>query len=207
MSAIHVKRETCTTCGKSVYATEKLVADEKIFHKGMPLFDTFWYSRQIAIALRLVEPNCGIYLLELSTTLSTVYWWWLGCFRCKHCGNVLGLGSYASMDGVFYCKPHFKQLFKEKGNYSEGFGKLKPQQEHDAKTGMQVMKFLEISFNAQSIFGQQDICWHIPFGLVNLYSFDCSWSTAWFVAFFDLSYTVSHHESQTKVKQEIPWKD
>jgi hypothetical protein len=21
-----------------------------------------------------------------------------------------------------YCKPHFKQLFKAKGNYSEGFG-------------------------------------------------------------------------------------
>eukprot|EP00019_Armaparvus_languidus_P011586 CAMPEP_0168582618 /NCGR_PEP_ID=MMETSP0420-20121227/2085_1 /TAXON_ID=498008 /ORGANISM="Pessonella sp." /LENGTH=1007 /DNA_ID=CAMNT_0008617131 /DNA_START=103 /DNA_END=3126 /DNA_ORIENTATION=+ len=27
------------------------------------------------------------------------------------------------MQGVFYCKPHFKQLFKSKGNYDEGFGK------------------------------------------------------------------------------------
>jgi len=26
-------------------------------------------------------------------------------------------------------------LFHSKGNYSEGFGKLKPQQEHDQKTG------------------------------------------------------------------------
>jgi hypothetical protein len=39
------------------------------------------------------------------------------------------------MGGVFYCKPHFKQLFASKGNYSEGFGKLKPQQEHELKTG------------------------------------------------------------------------
>lgn len=40
-----------------------------------------------------------------------------------------------SMEGVTYCKPCFKKLFFSKGNYSEGFGKLKPQQEHDLKTG------------------------------------------------------------------------
>lgn len=27
------------------------------------------------------------------------------------------------MGGVYYCKPHFKQLFALKGNYDEGFGK------------------------------------------------------------------------------------
>ena len=48
------------------------------------------------------------------------------CLRCTHCNNTLKLGNYASMGGVFYCKPHFKQLFASKGNYSEGFGKLKP---------------------------------------------------------------------------------
>jgi hypothetical protein len=37
--------------------------------------------------------------------------------------------------GVYYCKPHFKQLFSSKGNYSEGFGKLKPQQEFESKRG------------------------------------------------------------------------
>jgi len=56
-----------------------------------------------------------------------------GCFKCSHCNGQIKLGNYASMGGVFYCKPHFKQLFASKGNYSEGFGKLKPQQEHDAK--------------------------------------------------------------------------
>eukprot|EP00117_Sycon_ciliatum_P034036 scpid2382/ scgid2533/ Xin actin-binding repeat-containing protein 2; Beta-xin; Cardiomyopathy-associated protein 3; Myogenic MEF2-activated Xin-related protein; Myomaxin; mXinbeta len=45
------------------------------------------------------------------------------CFRCHECKKVLGLGSYASLSGQVYCKPHFKQLFKLKGNYDEGFGR------------------------------------------------------------------------------------
>ncbi|NWI20723.1 XIRP2 protein, partial [Crypturellus soui] len=44
------------------------------------------------------------------------------CFRCHHCGSKLSLGNYASLHGQIYCKPHFKQLFKSKGNYDEGFG-------------------------------------------------------------------------------------
>jgi hypothetical protein len=33
----------------------------------------------------------------------------------------LQLGNYAALNGVFYCKPHFKQLFAVKGNYTDGF--------------------------------------------------------------------------------------
>ncbi|KFV61232.1 Xin actin-binding repeat-containing protein 2, partial [Dryobates pubescens] len=44
------------------------------------------------------------------------------CFRCHHCGSQLSLGNYASLHGKIYCKPHFKQLFKSKGNYDEPFG-------------------------------------------------------------------------------------
>jgi len=36
--------------------------------------------------------------------------------------KTLSLGNYASLKGEYYCKPHFKQLFKLKGNYDEGFG-------------------------------------------------------------------------------------
>lgn len=32
------------------------------------------------------------------------------------------MGNYVSLHGQIYCKPHFKQLFKSKGNYNEGFG-------------------------------------------------------------------------------------
>ncbi|KAJ8260122.1 hypothetical protein GJAV_G00177300 [Gymnothorax javanicus] len=44
------------------------------------------------------------------------------CFRCCHCNTKLSLGNYASLHGNVYCKPHFSQLFKAKGNYDEGFG-------------------------------------------------------------------------------------
>uniref|UniRef100_H3AJ08 LIM domain and actin binding 1 n=1 Tax=Latimeria chalumnae TaxID=7897 RepID=H3AJ08_LATCH len=44
------------------------------------------------------------------------------CFRCSYCNNKLSLGNYASLRGNVYCKPHFNQLFKSKGNYDEGFG-------------------------------------------------------------------------------------
>ncbi|EGG20506.1 LIM-type zinc finger-containing protein [Cavenderia fasciculata] len=47
------------------------------------------------------------------------------CLKCSHCKVTLSLGNYASMNGIFYCKPHFKQLFATKGNYDEGFGKEK----------------------------------------------------------------------------------
>jgi len=48
------------------------------------------------------------------------------CMRCAHCEKVLGLGNFAALNGKYYCKPHFKQLFQEKGNYSDGFGEAKP---------------------------------------------------------------------------------
>jgi len=48
-----------------------------------------------------------------------------GCFRCAHCKNTIRLGNYAALDGKYYCKPHFKQLFALKGNYNEGFGTAK----------------------------------------------------------------------------------
>jgi hypothetical protein len=85
------QEDACEICRKTVYITEKLVADKRTFHKA--------------------------------------------CFRCSTCNSVLKLGNYASMDGEFFCKPCFKKNFLSKGNYSEGFGKLKPQAEFDQKTG------------------------------------------------------------------------
>merc|ERR1711963_969943 len=49
------------------------------------------------------------------------------CMKCAHCNKTLGLGNFASLGDKYYCKPHFKQLFAEKGNYSDGFGEENPQ--------------------------------------------------------------------------------
>lgn len=43
------------------------------------------------------------------------------CFRCHHCKGTLKLGSFASIEGVVYCKPHFEQLFKQTGSYEKSF--------------------------------------------------------------------------------------
>jgi len=58
------------------------------------------------------------------------------CFKCLHCSKILSAGTYASMEGAVYCKPHFKQLFHEKGNYNEGFGKKRLAQEWAEKSGV-----------------------------------------------------------------------
>jgi len=60
------------------------------------------------------------------------------CFKCSVCKNTMKLGNYASLDGVYYCKPHFKQLFKSKGNYNEGFGKKRLTHEWAERTGANV---------------------------------------------------------------------
>lgn len=77
-----------------------------------------------------------VYLAERLAADKAIYH--KACFRCEKCAGVLKLGSYASMEGRTFCKPCFKKNFFTKGNYSEGFGKLKPQQEFDLKSGKAV---------------------------------------------------------------------
>lgn len=61
-----------------------------------------------------------VYPLERLVANQSVYH--SSCFRCAHCNSKLSLGNYASLHNNVYCKPHFCQLFKAKGNYDEGFG-------------------------------------------------------------------------------------
>lgn len=50
------------------------------------------------------------------------------------------LGSYAALEGEFYCKPHYQQLFKSKGNYDEGFGRRQHKELWAAKEAEGVTK-------------------------------------------------------------------
>ncbi|XP_043980330.1 LIM domain and actin-binding protein 1a isoform X1 [Gambusia affinis] len=61
-----------------------------------------------------------VYPLERLVANKDVYH--SSCFRCSHCNTKLSLATYASLHNNIYCKPHFCQLFKAKGNYDEGFG-------------------------------------------------------------------------------------
>lgn len=64
------------------------------------------------------------------------------CFRCRHCNSTLSLGNYASLHGHIYCKPHFKQLFKSKGNYDEGFGHKQHKDRWSCKNQSSSMDFI-----------------------------------------------------------------
>lgn len=79
---------------------------------------------QFGSAERCLVCNNRVYFSEKLSADGKIFH--KSCFRCKECKKVLSLGNYASLSGVYYCKPHFKTLFKLKGNYSEGFGMEKP---------------------------------------------------------------------------------
>eukprot|EP00842_Homolaphlyctis_polyrhiza_P003985 jgi/Hompol1/4588/HPOL_003733-RA len=57
----------------------------------------------------------AVYALERISVEGSVFH--KNCLRCAHCSKVLSLGNYAAINGSFYCKPHFSQLFKLKGSY------------------------------------------------------------------------------------------
>jgi len=44
--------------------------------------------------------------------------WHKQCFKCVHCGMVLSMKGFAAIEGDPYCKPHFLELFKQKGSYA-----------------------------------------------------------------------------------------
>ena len=56
------------------------------------------------------------------------------CLRCTTCNKALSVGKYAALKGKIYCKAHFKQLFKLKGNYDEGFGSTQAKHKWDRKS-------------------------------------------------------------------------
>ncbi|XP_056130100.1 LIM domain and actin-binding protein 1a isoform X2 [Lampris incognitus] len=79
-------------------------------------------TRSFRLPVRETCVSClkTVYPLERLVANQQVYH--TTCFRCSHCNTKLSLGNYASLHNSIYCKPHFCQLFKSKGNYDEGFG-------------------------------------------------------------------------------------
>ncbi|XP_041466845.1 LIM domain-containing protein 2-like isoform X2 [Lytechinus variegatus] len=60
--------------------------------------------------------NRRVYPMEKITADNVIYH--KTCFRCAECKACLSLGKYAALNGNVFCKPHFKQMFKLKGNYN-----------------------------------------------------------------------------------------
>ncbi|KAK6321257.1 hypothetical protein J4Q44_G00082330 [Coregonus suidteri] len=79
-------------------------------------------ARKFCLPMRETCIACLKTVYPLERLVANTQIFHTSCFRCLHCNTKLRLGSYASLHGNVYCKPHFSQLFKAKGNYDEGFG-------------------------------------------------------------------------------------
>ncbi|KAK8747475.1 hypothetical protein OTU49_017534 [Cherax quadricarinatus] len=57
---------------------------------------------------------CGKQVFQMEKIVAEKASWHKNCFRCKECNSLLTLETYQSHEGVLYCKPHFKDLFRPK---------------------------------------------------------------------------------------------
>jgi len=57
---------------------------------------------------------CGKEPYVVEKLVAEKSWWHKNCFRCKVCNKILNLDTYASHQGVIYCKAHHRELFMPK---------------------------------------------------------------------------------------------
>nr|XP_046253828.1 LIM domain and actin-binding protein 1a isoform X2 [Scatophagus argus] len=79
-------------------------------------------SKSFRLPVRETCVSCTKTVYPLERLVANQHVYHSSCFRCSHCNTKLSLANYASLHNSVYCKPHFCQLFKAKGNYDEGFG-------------------------------------------------------------------------------------
>ncbi|KAG9136928.1 hypothetical protein Leryth_027263, partial [Lithospermum erythrorhizon] len=120
--------QKCKSCDKVVHFAEMMSTD------GLPFHKTCFRCSQCNTRLTVSNSsnlNGTLYckphfqrLLKESGGLASKFHTVEGlffhkqCFKCAHGGCKVTPSSYAALDGIVYCKPHFSQLFKEKGSYS-----------------------------------------------------------------------------------------
>jgi len=77
----------------------------------------------------------AVYPLEMIVACNKS--WHKSCFRCSHCDSVISLKSFATIDDRPYCKPHYLELFKSKGNYRalQGGGNSNISSSYNASVG------------------------------------------------------------------------
>ncbi|GFS37171.1 GATA type zinc finger transcription factor family protein [Actinidia rufa] len=118
--------QKCKACNKVVHFIEMLTADgiSRITRLASNAINAMAISRtpsKLSAFFSGTQEKCAVcnktvYPLEKVTVEEKFYH--KLCFRCAHGGCKLTPSSYAALDGYVYCKPHFAQLFKEKGSYT-----------------------------------------------------------------------------------------
>nr|CAN68046.1 hypothetical protein VITISV_017723 [Vitis vinifera] len=119
--------QKCKACDKTVHIIDTISADGIAYHKTCfrcshcngPLVSRT--PSKLSSMFSGTQDKCSlckktVYPLEKVTVEGEFYH--KSCFRCSHGGCFLTPSSYAALDGILYCKPHFTQLFRERGSYS-----------------------------------------------------------------------------------------
>ncbi|CAN4125076.1 unnamed protein product [Withania somnifera] len=118
--------DKCKACDKTVYFVDLLSADGITYHKscfkcthckGTLVTRT---PSKLSAMFSGTQDKCDtcnktVYPLEKVTMEGESFH--KSCFKCAHGGCPLTHATYASLDGILYCKHHFAQLFMEKGTY------------------------------------------------------------------------------------------
>nr|GMD81409.1 LIM domain-containing protein WLIM2b-like [Ipomoea batatas] len=119
--------QKCKACDKTVYIAE-MVAPGGVAYHNTCFRCTHCNGRlstrtpsKLSSMFSGTQDKCAackktVYPLEKVTVDGDFYH--QNCFKCAHGGCKLTTSSYAALDGLLYCKPHFSQLFKEKGCYN-----------------------------------------------------------------------------------------
>ncbi|KAL8119142.1 hypothetical protein AgCh_016595 [Apium graveolens] len=119
--------DKCKTCDKTVYFMDLLTVDGSTYHKSCfkcshckGTLATHAPSK-VSSLFTGTQDKCAacektVYPFEKIMMEGESYH--KTCFKCAHGGCPLTLDSYASLDGILYCKHHFAQLFRVKGNYN-----------------------------------------------------------------------------------------
>ena len=67
-----------------------------------------------AVEVNKICKVCGKEPYLVERLVAEKSWWCKPCFRCVECSKLLTLDTYASHQGVIYCKAHHKELFMPK---------------------------------------------------------------------------------------------
>jgi uncharacterized membrane protein YgcG len=139
---VPVKAPKCSSCDKSVYKVEELVADEKVFHKTcfkcehcnttLMLGNYASYMQKYYCKVRVASARASIARSAIHTERPTrspddscgPCFASIDIFRAPE--PKLKLKLAADDSPLVPAQPHFKQLFAEKGSYGESFGVVEP---------------------------------------------------------------------------------
>jgi len=103
-----------------------------------------------AITVEKICKICGKEPYVVERITAEKRWWHKNCFRCQDCNKILNLDTYKSHEGVIYCIPHHRDLFKPKTVVRDVIGEIKERKEMQKEMELSTAEALEKHHHQQS---------------------------------------------------------